>query len=617
MRRGALVAVIFLLVGFQTSFSQTDLLDRRLSISFADQPVKTALKLISESGGFAFSYHPSLFNDEDRVSLTANNKRLREILNELFKGSVSYRARSRHVILTKPAARKKGEKKISGYIIDDATGEKMKNILVYDPILLTSAVTDSEGYFEIKVNRSASQIKVSSQDQLSDTTIFIPRSNRFVNIKLRMGARKISAKADTVARKIQEFWKTKILLPKNRELYERKDTLFRQFQFSIVPFIGTNHRLSANVTNDLSWNLLGGYSRSVRYAEFAGLFNIERENVSYFQSAGLFNIVGGKTTGFQLAGVFNANYDTARAVQIAGLSNIHWHSAEAVAITGGINFSREVAHGVFVAGISNFTLGEQSGVHISGITNFATRSSDAVHIAGLSNFIAGSYKGSQFSGVLNFTGQDHRGTQVSAINFTGRRLRGSQLGVVNYASRVQGSQLGLLNIADTVRGIPFGLVSIVMKGYHKLEFSADEVFYTNISFKTGVRKFYNILTAGAKPKTLQSDSTFWTFGYGIGTARKITRWLHLNLDVSANQIVAEKKLKELNMINKFYAGFDVLLTRHFSIAFGITLNGHLTRGAFDKTDLFENYQPEIFHQRSIDENSLRLWWGGKVALRFL
>src|SRR5690606_38989007 len=39
-----------------------------------------------------------------------------------------------------------------------------------------------------------------------------------------------------------------------------RDTLYRDFQVSFVPFVGTNEMLSGNVINDYSLNVLGGYS---------------------------------------------------------------------------------------------------------------------------------------------------------------------------------------------------------------------------------------------------------------------------------------------------------------------------------------------------------------------
>ncbi len=89
-----------------------------------------------------------------------------------------------------------------------------------------------------------------------------------------------------------------------------------------------------------------------------------------------------------------------------------------------------------------------------------------------------------------------------------------------------------------------------MKGYHQIEVSADEIFYTNLAFRTGVRQFYNIFTFGAKPNTFEKDETFWSFGYGIGTAPRLTNWLSLNVDVTANQVLLGNKIDEINTFDR-------------------------------------------------------------------
>ena len=99
--------------------------------------------------------------------------------------------------------------------------------------------------------------------------------------------------------------------------------------------------------------------------------------------------------------------------------------------------------------------------------------------------------------------------QVAGLfNFVAHEIQGAQIGaLLNYAEKVKGVQVGLLNIADSVHGVPVGFLSFVAKGYHKIEISADEIFYTNLAFRTGVSQFYNIFTAGVKPDSFDEDET--------------------------------------------------------------------------------------------------------------
>ena len=43
-----------------------------------------------------------------------------------------------------------------------------------------------------------------------------------------------------------------------------RDTLYREIQISLLPFVGTNGAMSGNVINDFSINMFGGYSLGSR-----------------------------------------------------------------------------------------------------------------------------------------------------------------------------------------------------------------------------------------------------------------------------------------------------------------------------------------------------------------
>ena len=168
--------------------------------------------------------------------------------------------------------------------------------------------------------------------------------------------------------------------------------------------------------------------------------------------------------------------------------------------------------------------------------------------------------------------------------------------------------------------MPIGLLSFVNHGYHKIEIAADEIFYTNFSFRTGVQRFYNILHAGLKPEsTTGANETVWSFGYGLGTAPKLTRWLDLNIDLTADHVNKGGFTNELSLLNKLYVGFDMKLTKKMSLILGATLNGYLTKNTYtDYPVLFTEFTPKIINERNYGNDvNMKMWWGGKVGLRFL
>ena len=249
------------------------LLERTITISFEQERLETALKKISTQAGFTFSYNSRIIDRSKIISGRFAGKTVREVLDQIFGGAIQYKARGKYVILTKAPADEAKDRVLTGYVVDESTGKRLQNVSVYDPVSLSSTVTDSYGYFELKVDQpSAEEIKLAVRKlDYTDTLIAVNLDRRqLINIQMREHADKMNALADSVRQKIKRFWRTKVRSPQEANMENIQDTLYRKFQFSVFPFVGTNHKLSANVINDYSLNLYGGYSLGVRELEFAG-----------------------------------------------------------------------------------------------------------------------------------------------------------------------------------------------------------------------------------------------------------------------------------------------------------------------------------------------------------
>lgn len=584
------------------------LLERTITIRLEQDRLDVALKKIAAQAGLTFSYNPDIVDVDKVVNQNFTDKTIREVLDQIFNGSVRYKARGKYVILTKgDGSAAKDQRVVTGYVLDQATGKRLKNVSVYDPVSLSSAVTDSYGYFQLEVDQpSGEEVKLAiSKLNYSDTIVAVASDRqRLLNIPIRLNEEKISTFADSLRQKLKRFWATKIWTPQAANLENIQDTLYRKFQFSVVPFIGTNHKLSGNVINDYSVNLYGGYSLGVEKLELGGLFNIVRGDVNGAQFAGLFNTVGGKVKLVQMAGLINMARDSVTGVQVAGLINMNWNSSQKLSMAGLLNLTHKDSRGVHLAGFGNGTIGKQEGPHVAGLFNFSTKDSRPAQVAGLMNFTVGNMTGAQISGLLNFSAKQVTGAQVS--------------GLLNYATRVKGLQLGVINVTDSIHGVPVGLLSFVRKGYHKVEISADEIFYTNVAFRTGVRQFYNIVTVGAKPDSFDKEQTYWTFGYGVGTAPRLSRTLSLNVDLTSNQVVFDQKIEAINMINKVYLGMEVQALKYVGVTFGVTFNAYVTDTNYDKyPSLFTDYTPDFMSDKTYSNDlNMKTWWGAKVGLRF-
>lgn len=617
-----LLLVFYVLLMFSVGWSQNiPPLERKVSVSFQGIQIESALSRLSQAGGFTFSYSPSILNSNQLVSREYTEKSVREILNGFFGESILVKGKGNYIILNKAPTPTKKEIvnntiTISGYITNGNTGEKISEVSVYNKKSLTAAITDQFGFFKITLDNPDQEAELHfSKRSFSDTLIVLGSDVPFINMVMFPETpliAKVEPIKDTVEvitgpiavrppvvrpeptssnkRTFREFLQEEIfsknIFSKKRgdvNVTNIKDPIYRDFQVSFVPFVGTNHKLSGNVINGYSLNILGGYSMGTTKAEFGGLFNIDRGDVSYAQFAGLFNTVGGKTYGGQFAGLGNLTRKKVEGGQFAGLFNANLDSVNA---------------GQF-----------------AGLFNVNGRASEGAQVAGLFNVQPSYYKGAQVAGLFNVATHQMYGTQVA--------------GLVNYAHNIHGGQIGLINYADSIRGVPLGLMSIVSKGYHKIEFSADEIFYVNAAFRTGVRQFYNILQAGMKPESFDGSANpgslnpdqenIWTFGYGVGTAPRLTKWLYLNVDLTANHVNKGSFTNSISLLNKMYLGFDFQVAKKFSITAGATLNGYLSDPSYtENPTLFTDFTPSIIKSYSFTSgNELKMWWGGKVGIRFL
>ncbi|MBY0432851.1 MAG: STN domain-containing protein [Cyclobacteriaceae bacterium] len=575
---------------------KTSILDRKISLEAKDETISIVLGRLAREGKFSFSYNAAIIGDQT-VSVSAVNKTVREILNELFKGSMNYKEKSEHLILTKVPVRKASAATtsfiISGYVEDAVTKARLTDASVYSKKSVSSVITDEYGFFRMRldVRDSVIALAVSKRDYRDTVVTFTTAGLQYLVIPIYP-----IVPDSTIAKQESQADSThhqdELNLPYDDEPNVRniRDTLYRDVQISFLPFLGSNGRLSGNVINNYSINVLGGYSLGTRQIELGFFFNMDRGDVSWLQVAGFGNLTGGNMYGVQASGFFNVNGGETKAVQATGFGNVNFKDFQ----------------GVQVAGFGNVNLTSASGVRVAGFANYANGRSEGVQIAGFANVQLKNFRGPQIAGFANIATDRIAGSQIA--------------GFFNYGRNVRGTQIGFINYADTLRGAPIGFLSFVRSGYHKLEISADEVFYTNVAFRTGARKFYNIVMAGIKPEsTTGLNESVWTFGYGLGSARRITRWLHLNIDLTSQHVNKGSFTNALSLLNKAHIGLDFRLARRFSIYGGATFNGYLTSQSFtDYPVLFTDFTPSIVSSQAVgNNNNLQTWWGWKVGLRFL
>lgn len=640
-----LLTFIFLLYLSQSFAQNIPPLERVITIKINNEKLDNALKMISGAGNFSFSYNPSEIEINRRVAVSAQNQPVREVLNTVLGNSATFRNRGNYIILKKNEEELKKDFFVMGYVSDGETGLKIEKASVYEPITLASAVTNEYGYYRLKVSSALAKvnIQVRKQNYRHEDLTIKNRTNTTLNVSLlpikpvisvavkelspiaikkdTLPLKKIDSippfqvelpvitkndtviKAPTKLNKIdyETYWNDTrdallythrqitdwlITTRQNIHIDNIGDTIYRPAQVSLLPFIGTNHYLSGNVINDYSFNLIAGYSLGVRKLELGGFMNLVRGKVDGIQVAGFANLVGETVKGFQGSGFVNIVGQSAYGLQAAGFGNLVFR-----------NFS-----GVQGAGFANVVLNN-------------TRSS--IQGAGFGNVIWGSGSGVQAAGFGNAVGGNFKGVQIAGfVNHVEETLSGAQIGVINNAHRVNnGLQLGVFNFAEESNSIPIGIASFVKRGgYRRWELSNDEVNLANISFKTGVRRFYNIFTAGYSFN--EPNKPLFSFGYGLGTAVKLNRTFWLNFDITSHHLQNDVERWELNQLLRGSLGLEVHLSPRFALFVAPTINFHATQeseinlGQFSKFKFLEK-EGRYFGDKAM----LTSWVGYQAGIR--
>ena len=398
------------------------------------------------------------------------------------------------------------------------------------------------------------------------------------------------------------------------------DSTWSPFQFSVLPFIGTKGPHGPAAMVDYSFNLLGGYNRNIRKAEFAGLFNADLGTVQHFQYAGVGNFVARDVNGFQFAGCINVVEGKLRGLQMAGIGNSVKEKTEGVQFAGIYNINNAGTRASQFAGILNLNNDTMEGIQCAGVININQSTARSVSVSGLLNHQTGAMKGAQIGGLGNIAMQTFDGMQVAGfVNISGGKHRGTQIsGFLNVANKITGTQIGVFNFSDSITGVPVGLFSYAKNGYHKLEVATNETFYVNLSFLTGAKVFHNIITAGIRPDS--SRYPVWYIGYGFGSSIAISAKTALVINVTSSQISRGDIITpKMNLLNKGYLGVDIQLGKKIALTTGPELNAWFTNPQYKEyPSLFSALKPAVFFNETSKNKKFnaKMWIGWRLGIRF-
>ncbi len=550
-------ALLVFLIFSGTLFGQSAILRHQVNFEVENERFEDVMLSLAEENEFSFSYNPSMLPVDSLISLKVENSSLKTVLVTLLGKELEMKQRGNHLVILRTrytvdsrSAQAGKNTRIEGYIRDASSGLSVSGATVYDVASLNSAITDDQGYYllEIPVETPVIGITVSRAD-LRDTTIVISNESRNLNIPVAVPkgiGEGLSGGPDRL-----DSLKIVKMVAADEGVFTSQGlglSLYRTAQISVVPFVGTNLKMSGVITNKYSLNVLAGYNGATKGIELGGLVNVTRYYVKGVQIAGLSNAVGHETSGVQLAGLFNTNLGIVKGVQIAGINNLVLDSLKGVQISGVSNVIQGRTDGVQIAGVLNFALKDVDGVQLAGVSNMAIRDVNKLQVAGVMN-LGRDITGAQIAGVLNGSYGNVRGFQIAGIMNTSRNVSSLQLAsilnvaadtvfgaqlaaVMNFGRHNRGFQLGLINIGDTVSGASIGLINLFLRGYNKIELHYSDVLPYSARLLLGTQRFYNIFGIGTQGF---ETNQVWGYTYGFGSAFRIGRkrnFINLNLTIT-------------------------------------------------------------------------------------
>jgi len=427
-------------------FSQRSCLSKKISVNLPSCSMDEALKEISAKAGFRFSYDASLVAGSRPVRVRADNLPVNEILKNLLGKDLRPREIGSHVILVRDRADSREKQPspafpVTGTVLDAGSKTPLENVTVYEAGNSKSAITAKKGTFRIVIPAGGKIRGITfCKRGYTDTVVFIRQgTDRQINVllgrqegisRLRMMGRSVVARVPDSMKLIT--W----LVPKLTRIHAQNLEVrtARTFQASIIPYVGTNWKVTGSVTNRFSVNLLAGYTGGLKGLELGGLLNITRNSMEGLQLCGLANVVTGRMKGFQAACVANVVTNNCDGWQVSGFVNAVAKDVNQVQISGLVNYGNDLS-------------------------------------------------GLQLAGLINIARHENSGAQIAAF--------------LNCATTVNGLQLAAVNVCnEVIRGTPIGFFSYVQRGYHLFELSGNEIFYGNVAFKSGTRSFYNFAQIG-------------------------------------------------------------------------------------------------------------------------
>jgi hypothetical protein len=269
--------IVLLFLSLSKTVAAQHPLDKKLaSFSVHEASREEALRRLGEQAKINFSYQTDILSSGPKVSLSAENSSIGQLLHQLFGDDYEYTEQEDFIIVTKRSS----YFIITGLVTDKASGLPMDSVQILSSYRAFAVMTDKSGNFRLKlpVNHPLDHINA-IKDLYRDA---------FVPIKIAKDQRVHIRMQASAVRELPEVTRT-------------ADAEEGPKKAGVHPI----------------FNIQSGSTSF----EASGIFNINQGNAYNFQLAGAVNIVGKSLKGVQIAGIHNLVRDTASGMQLAAIVN--------------------------------------------------------------------------------------------------------------------------------------------------------------------------------------------------------------------------------------------------------------------------------------------------------
>jgi hypothetical protein len=297
---------------------------------------------------------------------------------------------------------------------------------------------------------------------------------------------------------------------------------------------------------------------------------------------------GERATNIILLSPFVARAHNIQGIGIAGIALINSGRVQGVQASGLFNLTNGL-QGLQGASMFNIVDGNAAGAQIAGVFNYARNSLTGVQGAGTFNFTGGSFKGVQGAGMFNIVDGNAAGVQAASIfnyaksgltgiqgagifNYAGGSYKGVQAGLVNIVKDGHGLQAGIVNISGSETVVPLGLVNIIKGGLLHTAVFYDDMGFLNLSFRSGSKYVYTLLSAGVQPKTHYDPNALLLSRAGLGVEFPLGNYF-IDVDITGGSMVNFKYGEGFGTMSslaqlRFTAGYKIF--EHLGIFGGVS-----------------------------------------------